>query len=54
MKVKLVIVLWSSQFAGNSTELIKEAFLLSFWASNVTRVSRMEIDLGNGLNVENS
>lgn len=45
-KLSLVIVPWNSWFSRNSIQLIKEAFLLCFWASNVTSVSKMEMDLG--------
>lgn len=45
-KLSLVIVPWNSWFSRNSIQPIKEAFLLCFWASNVTCVSKMEMDLG--------
>lgn len=44
-KLSLVIVPWNFWVSRNSIQLIKEAFLLCFWASNVTRVSKMEMDL---------
>lgn len=45
-KLSLVIVPWNFWVSRNSIQLIKEAFLLCFWASNVTCVSKMEMDLG--------
>lgn len=44
-KLSLVIVPWNFWVFRNSIQLNKEAFLLCFWASNVTCVSKMEMDL---------